>query len=198
MTPEEFDAVTEYDELYRYELIEGVLVVSPSPDRAERDPNEELGFLLRYYMYHHPQGGTLDLTLSEETVKPGRNRRRADRAIWAGLGRPPGRDETPTILVEFVSEGRSNRTRDYEAKQAEYLRLGVREYWVFDRFERSMTVWRRGPRSARATCTVLREADTYRTPLLPGFELPLSRLLAAADRSTLPPAPPRRGRRRTG
>ena len=29
MTPEEFDAVTEYDDRFRYELIRGVLVVSP-------------------------------------------------------------------------------------------------------------------------------------------------------------------------
>jgi hypothetical protein len=30
LTPEEFDAITEYDENDRYELIHGVLVVKPS------------------------------------------------------------------------------------------------------------------------------------------------------------------------
>jgi hypothetical protein len=47
MTPDEFDAITDYDDRYRYELIRGVLVVNPIPSEAEGDPNrqshEELG-----------------------------------------------------------------------------------------------------------------------------------------------------------
>ena len=31
MTPEEFDAVTDYDDRFTYELIHGVLIVSPVP-----------------------------------------------------------------------------------------------------------------------------------------------------------------------
>jgi hypothetical protein len=34
MTPEEFDPVQEYDENYRYELVRGVLVVTPIPHPA--------------------------------------------------------------------------------------------------------------------------------------------------------------------
>ena len=45
MTPEEFDAVTECDERYAYELVSGVLVVTPIPSEAESDPNEELGVM---------------------------------------------------------------------------------------------------------------------------------------------------------
>ena len=45
MTPEEFDAITNYDDRYRYELVHGVLVVNPIPSEAEADPNEELGSL---------------------------------------------------------------------------------------------------------------------------------------------------------
>ena len=47
MTPEEFDAADDFDEHYAYELIHGVLIVSPPPGEAERDPNGELDFLLR-------------------------------------------------------------------------------------------------------------------------------------------------------
>src|SRR5690606_4871998 len=49
------------DENYRYEIVQGVLIVTPPPDIAERDPNEELGHLLRTYQRSHPQGTTLDL-----------------------------------------------------------------------------------------------------------------------------------------
>src|SRR5438270_10340593 len=83
MTPREFDRA-EFVEGWRYELINGVLVVSPIPLESESDPNEELGRLLRNYQESHPQGGALDKTLPERTVKTKRNRRRADRVIWAG------------------------------------------------------------------------------------------------------------------
>jgi Uma2 family endonuclease len=105
MTPEEFDAITNYDDRYRYELVRGVLVVSPIPSEAERDPNEELGYLLRDYKKHHPLGSALDKTLAEHEILPGAERRRADRVIWAGLGRVPDPvTDVPTIVIEFVSK----------------------------------------------------------------------------------------------
>jgi Uma2 family endonuclease len=113
-------------------------------------------------------------------VHIGPHRRRVDRAIWAGLGRLPHEDETPTIAVEFVSEGRRNRQRDYQIKRDEYRSAGVREYWIFDRFARRLTVHRcaRG----KTTTKVVEESGTYTTPLLPGFELRLAALLALTDR----------------
>jgi Uma2 family endonuclease len=81
MTPEEFDAVTAYDERFGYELINGVLVVTPIPLEAESDPNEELGVMLRNYRANHPQGTALDLTLPERYVRLAGSRRRADRVI---------------------------------------------------------------------------------------------------------------------
>ncbi len=179
MTPREFDRA-EFVEGYRYELIHGVLVVSPSALENERDPNEDLGHLLRTYQETHPEGAALDATLPEHTVRTKQNRRRADRAIWVGLGRLPRRGDTPTIIGEFVSAGKKDRTRDYEEKRDEYLELGVKEYWVFDRFHRTLTVYTK--RGSRVRKQVLRERQTYTTELLPGFELPLARLFELADR----------------
>ena len=50
---------------------------------------------------------------------------------------------------------------------------------IIDRFARCMTVyyWR----GRRWLKRVLGEHDTYRTPLLPGFELPLEKLFAVMD-----------------
>src|SRR5260370_31251371 len=79
MTPDEFDAAEEGDECYIYELINGVLVVTPPPLEAERDPNDELGYLLRTYRDQHPQGATLDTTLPEQTQRTTTTRRRAHR-----------------------------------------------------------------------------------------------------------------------
>jgi Uma2 family endonuclease len=84
----------------------------------------------------------LDFTVSEQTVHIGPQRRRVDRAIWAGLERLPHEDEAPTITIEFVSRGRRNWQQDFRIKRDEYHSFGVREYWVIDRFERRMTVFR--------------------------------------------------------
>jgi Uma2 family endonuclease len=180
MTPEEFDAVTDVDDRYRYELIHGVLIVSRLPSIGERDPNEELGYLLRLYRDTLTQDSTLDATVSEGYVYLVDSRRRADRVIWIGLGRVPDPEkDVPTIAVEFVSKSTRDRVRDYEEKRRDYLAVGVSEYWVIDRFRRTMTVFRQPP--AEPAEQVFDAAATYRTPLLPGFELPLSKLFARSD-----------------
>ena len=61
MTPEEFDAAEDWDEDYVYELINGVLIVSPAPSEGERGPNDLLGRLLLNYQEDHPQGAALDV-----------------------------------------------------------------------------------------------------------------------------------------
>jgi Uma2 family endonuclease len=180
MTPEEFDAVTDYDERFTYELIHGVLIASPVPGEAESDPNEELGMLLRVYRATHPQGPALDKTLTERYVAVTGGRRRADRVVWTGLGRLPDPDkDIPSIVAEFVSRRRRDRVRDYEEKRDEYRAAGVQEYWIIDRFARQMTVFRAAPTEPAEL--VVKAEETYRTPLLPGFELPLARLLELAD-----------------
>jgi hypothetical protein len=86
MTPREFDAIVDWDENYRYELIHGVLVVAALPLPMETGPNETLGVWLANYQM---QGGVLDGTLPEQYVRTIDSRRRADRLIWVGLGRYP-------------------------------------------------------------------------------------------------------------
>jgi Uma2 family endonuclease len=180
LTPEEFDAVEDYDENYRYELIHGVLVVNPLPPEASVGPNEMLAHRLLDYQQRHPKGSALNLTLPERYVRTRDSRRLADRVIWAGLGRLPNwRKEHPTIAVEFVSARRRDRERDYIDKRRDYMAIKIKEYWIIDRFQRTMTVIRYRPR--RPQELVIGEKEIYRTPLLPGFEPFLRRLLAVAD-----------------
>jgi Uma2 family endonuclease len=181
MTPEEFDAVEEYDEEYRYELIHGVLVVKLHPHVEVVAPNELLRSLLRDYQQSHAEGTILDTTLPQQYVWSAENCRLADRLIWTGLGRMPNRRrDLPTIVAEFVSEGRRNRQRDYVDKRREYMEAGIAEYWIIDRFQRTMTVILNQPGGPEER--VIRENEVYETPRLPGFRLPLAQLLAVADR----------------
>ena len=178
LTAEQFDSIEEFDDEFNYELIHGVVIVTPFASLAERDPNEELGRLLRNYQDKHP--GVLDKTVFEQYVRTPDTRRRADRVIWAGLGRTPDfQKDVPTIIVEFVSPSRRDQLRDYVFKRDEYLAVGVKEYWVIDRFRRTMTVFHSA--SSPDSPTVIAENDTYRPALLPGFELPLKALLKVAD-----------------
>jgi len=180
MTPEEFDGDQEdFDPDWDYELINGVLIVSPIPLEQEVDPNEELGYLLRSYQEHHPRGKALDKTLPERYVRFGRNRRKPDRVLWVGLGRLPRKGETPTIVVEFVSSRKRDRDRDYKSKRDDYQKAKVQEYWIIDRFQRTMTV--HVLESGKYKVKVVPAEENYRTKLLPGFELPLAKLLKLAD-----------------
>lgn len=187
MSLDEFEAA-DFERGYRYELIHGVLIVTPPPLVEERDSNEELGYWLRTYKEHHPEGKALDLTVPEEHLRTPQQYRVCDRAIWVGLGRRPrtrgvpARRDVPAIVVEFPSSRPADMRRDYEEKKIEYRDLKVREYWIIDRFRRTMTVyfWR----GSRWTKRTLSERETYSTPLLPGFELPLATLFAVSDKYT--------------
>lgn len=185
MTLDEFDEA-EFEDGFRYELLKGVLVVTPPALEEERDANEELGHWLRNYQESHPKGSALDLTLPEQNVRTKTQNRRCDRVIWTGLGRRPRtrgphrKRDVPTIIVEFPSVRPADQRRDYDEKRIEYRDLGVREYWIIDRFRRTMTVY--SWRGKRWVKRVISEKGTYATPLLPGFSLQLGRLLAVSDK----------------
>lgn len=185
MTLDDFEGA-EFQPGYRYELIHGVLVVTPPPLEEERDANEELGYLLRDYQKSHPQGKRLDLTLPEQNLRTVGQNRRCDRAIWLGLGRSPrtrgpvARRDVPAIVVEFPSSRSADQRRDYVEKQLEYRDIGVREYWIIDRFRRRMTAY--AWVGSEWTRNEVGETDTYRTELLAGFELPLATLFAVSDK----------------
>ena len=94
--------------------------------------------------------------------------------------RSPGRAGCPHIVVEVVSAG--GEDRDYVEKREEYLRVGVREYWILD------------PTSAPARSSCSRAGDVweeavvlagavYRTHLLPGLEVRPEELLGPAEES---------------
>jgi Uma2 family endonuclease len=182
MTLEEFDATPpwRWKRGYRYELINGILAVSPPADITQSGPNDYLGYELHKYKVEHPQGASLDFTTHEFYISTQTTRRVADRVIWAGLGRVPDPDQDqPTIVIEFVSPGKRSRIRDYETKRLEYAEIGVAEYWVIDRYRRQMTLYRRP--NDKVPEQAYGEKQTYTTPLLPGFKLSLAKLFAVSE-----------------
>jgi Uma2 family endonuclease len=82
----------------------------------------------------------------------------------------------PDIVVEVISRG--SELRDHDEKREEYLNIGVREYWVLDHFKQEMLALRRV--KGRWSERHVRPGEGYRTRLLPGFELDLAGVFAAA------------------
>ena len=178
MSKSEFHEIQDFEDGYRFELIRGVVVVTPPPSHSEVKANETLGILINRYVEEHLSGNCIDDTLFEREIETDPSLRRTDRSIWIGLGRTPDPDtDIPAIIVEFVSPVKAAHYRDYEEKRDEYLNVGVKEYWVVDRFDRTMTVFR-----PDVEPQVVKEDEIYNTSLMPGFELPLKKILAAADR----------------
>ena len=102
----------------------------------------------------------------------------SERLVRIGLSRRPNDNkDMATIAVEFVSAGKRNAIRDYETKRDEYLSVGVIEYWIIDRFRRTLTVHRKSAKKP----IVVGEFETYETKLLPGFVLHLDEIMVAAD-----------------
>ena len=80
------------------------------------------------------------------------------------------------LVAEILSP--STRQRDREIKRRLYDRSGVREYWLVDPEQDTVTIHRRAtdgsfPQSARLAA---KQLDTLETPLLPGWSLGLARL----------------------
>jgi len=178
LSPEEYDAIEDWKEGYTYELINGVLIVNPYPSAGERSPNELLSHFLWTYSNLEVGRQAIADTLPEHTLELPTNRRRADRVVWLATPEPRDLDTVlPEIVIEFTSKRKHDQHRDYVLKRDEYMAAGVKEYWIIDRFRRTFTAYR-----GVDTEIVIRPGESYTTPLLPGFELPLDPLLAAADK----------------
>lgn len=82
----------------------------------------------------------------------------------------------PEIVIEVVSPG--SRHRDYEEKPEEYLRFGVREYWIIDMDRGEMLVHIRA--GGRWRPHIVRPPQTYAPATLPGFAFDLAAVFEAA------------------
>ena len=110
-----------------------------------------------------------------------RSERHPDLAVYLT---PPPEDEdddfwmrwVPEIVVEVVSP--SSRDRDYDEKPEEYLRAGVKEYWIVDSERRALIVMRRS--RGRWTETKVCPPAIYRTRLLPGLAFSIESVFTSA------------------
>jgi Uma2 family endonuclease len=181
MTLDAFEEA-DFEAGYRYELARGVLEVSEVPGElhalivwvilraiAEYD-RDHSGVI-------HRAGGGSEYRFRLPTMQSGRH---PDVAVtlrnmprdWRGL-RPAA------MAFEVVSEGAAARERDYVTKRAEYLVYGLREYWIVDPQEGTVTVLSRDGDAWREQ--IYRDDQLAPSLVLPGFALRVSGLWAGIE-----------------
>jgi Uma2 family endonuclease len=166
-----------------YELNKGVIVVMDVPGRKHLVQLTAARRQLNQYDLAHPGridtiggGGECKILVSSDESE-----RHPDLAVYLS---PPANEESenlwaswvPEIAIEIVSRG--SRHRDYVEKREEYLKFGVREYWIIDDEKEEMLVHRRS--DGRWIEHVIGADQIYRTRLLPGLEFHMKPIFDAA------------------
>lgn len=167
---------------FLYELSRGIITASDVPNLRHMAQVDTLRQLLSEHRTKHPQqiyriaaGNECKILITRLNSE-----RHPDLAVYRLA--PIDLDDlwatwVPDLVVEVVSPGAEER--DYVQKREEYLLFGISEYWIVDAERREVLVLRR--RGGQWKERLLRPTDTYRTPLLPGFELPVALIFQAVD-----------------
>lgn len=159
-----------------YELIDGVVQVSPSPTPEHQAAMIEITGQLFKYLEARPLGrvfaeldvhlgqgpGGGDLVYRPEVIFVSADRVRKMRKRIVGA---------PELVVEVISQG--SRRLDSQTKKQDYERCGVVEYWLVDPARESIRFYRR---KGRKFAEVRVSGDTFKSMAVPGFVLDVARV----------------------
>ena len=172
VSAEEF-AEAEYVEPWKYEREDGRLVVM-APDGGDHvETSSPLLRRLTVYRDDHPE--VVEMVVPNAWVRvDGGKDRIGDLGVYLAGGRADSKipDRVPEMMFEVVSPGGESRRRDYVKKRAEYHTLGIREYVIVDRFDRTITALTHAVDGYRER--VLSAGETYESPMRPGLAIPLA------------------------
>lgn len=158
------------DDGNRYELIEGELCVSTSPELLHQRVAGRIYTAFAKFLEDWSIGEILfgpGVIFSDyDGVIPDLVYLSAERRDQIATGtRIYG---TPNLMVEILSPGRQNMERDRIKKLRQYAKFGVEEYWIVDPRSRSVEVYRRETGTLKLFTTFVSD-EIITTPLLPGF-----------------------------
>jgi Uma2 family endonuclease len=130
------------DDGNRYEVLDGVLLVTP---QAAYD-HQEVATIIAARLFAYCEARGIGRVVAPGAVPHGKSELQPDvqvipgprssrRAKWTALPKP-------ILVVEVLSD--STRGRDLVLKREAYLRWGIPEYWIVDPEEREITIVREG------------------------------------------------------
>lgn len=174
-----------YDEYYklddgqRYEILDGNLLMVPSPDAWHQDWLGNLYFLLRQHLAKKEAGrlfiAPFDVVFdSENTVQP-------DLVFVAaanlGIIEQRAIFGAPDLLVELLSP--SSIERDCRDKKSLYARSGVKEYWIGDPANHSMEILTLQGKRYQQYCAAKHQGRLV-SKVLPDLKLELADVIRVA------------------
>jgi len=136
------DLVRLPDDGNKYELIDGALFVTPAPSPAHERLSVVLHRILSPFVRAEGLG---DIYTPRAVVRADGSEVEPDLMVRRAAATLPETWEqmpTPSLVVEILSH--TTRRRDDEQKRGFYLRVGIAEYWMVDRWSRRIRVVRRG------------------------------------------------------
>jgi Uma2 family endonuclease len=163
----------------RHEILDGEHYVTPSPFFQHQFTAGRLHLRLGSFIEEHDLGVLLfapfDVLLSpHDVVQPDLLFVSKERG---GIVVEKYVHGAPDLAIEILSP--STRRRDERLKLEQYDRFGVREYWMVDTDRKAARIYRReGGRLTLAADLSVAARDVLGTPLLPGLEIPLSKIFA--------------------
>lgn len=178
-TVEALPAHVGHDATRRYELINGVLLVTTQPHSEHQRIAVKLARFLDVWSEEHDSGDVFFapgiIFAPTEVAAPDVVWVRRERlaALLHADGKVHG---APDLVVEVLSPGAANAECDRVAKRAQYGQ--VAEYWIVDRFQAQVEVYRPTPphpHMLQLAATIGR-TGVLTSPLLPGFACPLTRI----------------------
>lgn len=156
---------------WKYEILDGVLYMSPPPTINHQDVSGELFARMRIFARAHKVGTVLEapcgvrLPTQAVPVEPDilfvRNERRhliEERYV----------EGAPDLVVEVLS--RSNADYDRTTKYAQYEQAGVSEYWLVNYWDETITIYNLVDQNYRLT-GLFQNGDTATSQVLTGFQI---------------------------
>lgn len=166
------------DDGKRREIVDGEMIVSPSPKFRHQDITQAINAAFVRYLDAHPIGkvlaAPLDVILSDfDVLEPDLlfvlDEHRSVLQDWVR--------GAPDIVIEVLSP--STAANDRGPKLKAYARFGVPECWIVDAEERSIEVYQLGEQGYQRP-RVFRELETLTSSILPGFLLPVGKVFESA------------------
>lgn len=165
------------DDGFKYELIDGVVLMSPAASFGHNDVAGMVEYLIRDFLIKSPVGSVVhetDVRFAGDLVyRPDLSYVSNERAsIITTIIEGP-----PDLIVEVVS--RHNRPLDVRTKRRDYERFGVREYWIIDPADKTLTFLRL---VNGQYAEIQPEADAFASEAIPGFRLNLAPIRTKFER----------------
>ena len=159
----------------RYELLNGELILSPSPKEIHQYISSILHIMIGTFVRERSLGrvyfSPFDVVLSDtNVVQPDIlfiSNERAD------IVTPDNVQGAPDLVVEILSPATAERDRT--VKLDLYATHGVKEYWIVDPDAKTITVLLRGE-GGLGVVGIYGEGETLRSPTLTGFSLALEEI----------------------